>query len=266
MAAVSTLHVIRESVRTAWERGPALLVLFLFLGVVTGLSWIGLGQRWPELRFAAAILGAVLWCGASVIALNTLVDSGTKIELSSMYLTDYKGIVWTTSTLILGSVLITVLLAVSSALFWLPVSLNITEHVYTLLAGEALRLAEWYLVLVQVQSLLLTIYVGARLMVFPAYVAVESTSLREAYRKSWVDTDGHTFRLAPLVVLGAVILPTFLYSGLWTMPRIVDTATNLVASPYVIAITSVVTLVFFAAAGAVLTLSLVATAYSAVKQ
>lgn len=266
MTSLSTLHVIGKSIRTTLERGPALVVMFLFLGVTGYLTWNAAAPYGFKARAAVAAVVAILWAAADVIALNTLIDSDTKLKLSSMYLTDYKGIVWTTATLILGAAVFKALLLICAALFILPF---LTEGVSLLVMlirdPYLLTLPQWYVLVVQIQSLLLAVYVATRFMLFPVYVAVESTSFLSGMKQSAAATHGHVSRLAPVMLLAAFSAPAFLVAGPSVEPAVLEAVMRFGSVPYLGELVTGGTYTLFLAVGTVTALSFLATAYSQFK-
>lgn len=267
MTAVSTFHILWKGIKKVPERGPTLVVLFLFLGVTSYLGWDAAAAYGVTAQAAVAITAGVLVTAACLITTNTLVDSGTKIELSSMYLTDYRGIAWTTATMLLGTLLFDVIMLLCAALFLLPFIIGdgvvLLDQLLT--APQALQLSQLYVLFVQLQSLLLTIYVGTRLMVYPVVIAVESTSFFKAMKHSAAMTQGHVLRLAPVLLVAAAAVPAVLVAGVRTGAMVLTELTRFGTVPYMeqIVVGSVYGL--FLGIGAVFILALTATAYSALK-
>lgn len=258
------LGLVWKSLLTAWERGVSLVLMFFFLGVAAVLVWIGAGAYDVGMQIAAGIVGVLVWAGAMMIALNILIDSDTKIVLSSMYVTDYKGIVWTTTSFLAGAMFLAALLTASSALLWIPRYMGVTDQLIALLmAPRTLSLTQAYVLIVQAQALLLTGYLAARFMLFPVYVAVESNTFRGALKNSWVATRNHVPQLVVSLVVTVASPVTAVHAGIVASPHVVTylQAVPLPVSAGRVAVTG--TVVLFLALGCVVALSVLATAYSA---
>lgn len=267
MAAFSVFRILWKSIRKTVGRGPTLIVLFLFLGVTSYLTWNAAAAYGRIAQAAVAVTTGILWTAACIIATNTLVDSETKLELSSMYLTDYKGIAWTTATMVLATLLFDAAILLCAALFLLPFMFGDgTALVRQVVAApRTLSLTQGYVLLVQVQSLLLATYVGTRLLLYPAYVAVESKSFLDAMRASVDATQGHVGRLAPVLLVAAAAVPVALAGSIRAVPVVLSRLARFSGVPYLeqVAVGGVYALCI--GTGAVFALALVATAYSAVR-
>lgn len=262
MSEFSGFNTFRTSLRTLVERGPALVIMFLFLGVISILGWDAAAAYSQTLQINAAAVIVLLLGSATAIALNTLVDSSTKIELSSMYLTDYKGIIWTTASLILGLALVDALLVLSSSLFWLPLVTR-EPYITMLVLGElSLTLTEWYAVIVQVLSVLLTLYLAARCMVFPALVAVENENAITALRRSWHSTQNHRLTVTLLLITALIGTSIAVGLGIIAAPVVMQMIQNVTAQSLLVLTASATAFGLFTAIGTVYLLSVVATAYS----
>lgn len=262
MTEFSAVRTFRASMRATMERGAALVVLFFLLGVTGFLAWNAAAAYAFEFQVVVAVFTALFCAGAAVISLNMLIDSSTKIKLSSLYVMDYKGIVWTTTTLILGWAVLELLFITSSALFWIPV-VNEEPYLTTLLAGGTLSLPAWYALIVQVQSLLLMLYLKSRFMLFPVFVAVENKSAVAAMKTSWDTTRGHVVKLALLLVVATGVMTGFTVIGMRTAPVVTAAVAGL--HPYAVQVAVSGTATFFSAIGVVFLLAVLATTYSAFK-
>lgn len=265
MGAVSGTKILGESVKTFLERGPALVLLFLFPGTVGLLAWRGFSYSF-KLQIVAAIGTALFWVAASAISLNMLIDSSTEIQLSSMYLTDYNGILWTTAAFLLNGLVIDAMVLGAAYLFLAPFLLGHTSYVYTLLSGSyMLSLPEWYVLLVQLQSALLTVYVMARFLIAPVFIAVEHEGPWSALRLSWQHTAGNVAQLALPTLAAPASLALAVYAAIRITPRITTFVSQLQIHPYVAHTAFAAGSAFFAAIGTVFALSLLATAYSTLR-
>lgn len=265
MGAVSGTDIVERSAKTFLERGPALILLFLFPGTVGALIWRAFPASF-EIQMAALIATGLFWVGASAISLNILIDSSTKIQLSSMYLTDYKGILWTTAASLLNGLILDVMIFGAASLFLAPFFLGYTNHIYTLLTGSyALTLPEWYVLLIQLQSAALTVYVAARFLISSVFIAVEHKRPWNALKASWQHTAGNVTQLALPTLAAPVSLALAVYAVLNIAPRIAMIVSQLQIHPYLTYTAFGAASAFFAALGTVFTLSILATTYSALK-
>jgi hypothetical protein len=209
-----TLDVVGTALHETRIRGGPLFLMYVFIGLVTGLlSWfVGPGRS-----VILVPIFALCWVTGFTVSLNVFRDDDEDHSIADMYENDYRGLGWSVLHMLGGLFLYAMVVLLPLAVAFVvgeSAGEPVVAVVNALSAGEGLVPATVGYAVLQVLFVTISLYMALGGVLFPVFISFDFRnafrSLEQSFRMTWGETCFVTFPH----MIGATILFGTVYAGL----------------------------------------------------